>query len=328
MSEDKKKLEHDKQNSMADKESEDSGTVHVEWSSQVEDILAAEGEKCRGLSWIHMRCESEMSRFNTFVQVPVIVLSTLAGTASVGSSTLFGSGNATVSGIAIGMVSIAVGILNTLGGFFNFAKRAEAHRIAHLHYSKISSKIQIELSLPRLERDSAESLLNYVRDSMERLAETTPLASEKIISEFNKQFSTLKESIAMPPETNGLHKIVVYRSNGPIPTPKFSFDVDVPNFSQAGDTATFIAARAQNIVDQAAKDADKQKKQQLFHEIKQHSFKPFQTVLVPQSSTPKTNSRNTPRDTNARNTPKESVPNPPSGVEEIPVMVVENEDET
>ena len=199
-------------------------SVHVEWSSQVEDILAAEGEKCRGLSWIHTRCETEMTRFNTFIQVPVIVLSTLAGTASVGSATLF-AGQTTASSIAIGLVSISVGIMNTLGGFFNFAKRAEAHRIAHLHYSKIATKISIELSLPRLERISAESLLNYVRESMERLAETTPLAPEKILHSFNNEFKELKHEISMPPETNGLHKIKIYRSNGPIPTP-VAFNLD------------------------------------------------------------------------------------------------------
>jgi hypothetical protein len=212
----------------------EASTIHYEWSSQVEDILAGEGEKCRGLAWIHMRCETEMSKYNTFVQVPVIILSTLAGTASVGSSTLFGSGNSTVSGIAIGLVSISVGILNTLGGFFNFAKRSEAHRIAHLHYSKISSKITIELSLPRNERDSAESLLNYVRDSMERLAETTPLASEQIVKDFNATFQNLKDEISFPPETNGLHKIKIYRSNGAIPTPKFTFDEEAPAHQPEG----------------------------------------------------------------------------------------------
>jgi hypothetical protein len=204
-------------------ENDSEASVHVERSTQVEDILAAEGEKCRGLSWIHTRCEAEMSRYNTFIQVPVIVLSTLAGTASVGSATLF-AGQTTASSIAIGLVSISVGLLNTLGGFFNYAKRAESHRIAHLHYSKISTKISIELSLPRLERISAESLLNYVRESMERLAETTPLASSHILQSFNNEFKNLKEEISMPPETNGLHKIKVYRSNGHVPTPMFSLD--------------------------------------------------------------------------------------------------------
>jgi hypothetical protein len=291
---------------MGDKESEGSSTVHVEWSAQVEDILAAEGEKCRGLSWIHMRCENEMSRYNTVVQVPVIVLSTLAGTASVGSSTLFGPGNATTSSIAIGLVSIAVGVLNTLGGFFNFAKRSEAHRIAHLHYSKISSKIQIELSLPRLERDSAESLLNYVRDSMERLAETTPLASEKIISEFNKQFSTLKETIAMPPETNGLHKIVVYRSNGPEPTPKFSFDMEVPQFTEPEEAASMIASKAQTLVNRAATQIHEhveEKSKQILHDAIMR--KPFQTVLVPQSPTPKKTINLQPKEEHPLEHPKE-----------------------
>jgi hypothetical protein len=271
-----------------DKETTDeSENRHVEWSSQVEDILAGEGEKCRGLAWIHMRCESELSKYNTMVQVPVIVLSTLAGTASVGSSTLFGAGNATVSGIAIGLVSIAVGILNTLGGFFNFAKRAEAHRIAHLHYSKISSKIQIELSLPRLERDSADSLLNYVRDSMERLAETTPLASDAILHDFNSKFSVLKDEISMPPETNGVHKIKIYRSNGPIPTPKFSFDVEVPNFAENDAVASTIANKAQNIVAQASNQAQQQVSNQALQIItdatlqRARLLQPFMPLPIP-----------------------------------------------
>jgi hypothetical protein len=196
----------------------DDPLIDIEWSSQLEDILAKEGERCSGLSWLHTRAETLTSKYNAFVQVPVIILSTLAGTASVGSATLF-AGQTTISSIAIGLVSISVGILNTLGGFFNYAKRAESHRIAHLHYSKISTKIAIELSLPRLERIAADSLLNYVRESMERLAETTPLAPDKILKRFKSEFKNLAEIISMPAETNGLHKIKIYRSNGPIPTP-------------------------------------------------------------------------------------------------------------
>lgn len=293
----------------------DEDTTNVEWSAQVEDILAGEGEKCRGLSWIHMRCEAEMSKYNTLVQVPVIVLSTLAGTASVGSSTLFGPGNSTTSGIAIGLVSIAVGILNTLGGFFNFAKRSEAHRIAHLHYSKISSKIQIELSLPRLERDSAESLLNYVRDSMERLAETTPLASERIVKDFNSHFEKLKDEIAMPPETNGLHKIKVYRSNGPVPTPKFSFDMDVPANVPDGKTAQLIAAQAQHYIDRAAGEV---------HINMANSYVPLNTTVKIQQPQPKVQTilipppSSTPQSSKAR---PQALPLPQSPLPSLPIPI-------
>jgi hypothetical protein len=195
----------------------DNPEVEVEWSSQLEDIVAKEGERCSGLAWLHTRAEIETSKYNTYVQVPVIILSTLAGTASVGSATLFG-GSSSESGIAIGLVSIGVGILNTLGSFFNFAKRSEAHRIAHLNYSKLATKISIELSLPRDERMKAELLLTYLRDTMERLAETTPNCPQNIIKQFNDKYKDEKE-IALPIEVNGIHKINIYRGETHALTP-------------------------------------------------------------------------------------------------------------
>ena len=190
----------------------------IEWSSQLEDIIAKEGERCSGLAWLHTKAEIETSTYNTYVQVPVIILSTLCGTASVGSSTLFG-GSTSVSGIVIGLVSIGVGILNTLGGFFAFAKRSESHRIAHLNYSKLATKIAIELSLPRQERMKAEILLTYLRETMERLAETTPNCPLNIIKEFNEKYKNEKE-IALPVEVNGIHKIEIYREEVHLPTPR------------------------------------------------------------------------------------------------------------
>lgn len=199
-------------------EKQEEEQAKVEWSSQLEDILAKEGERCRGLAWLHTRAEIMTSTYNTYIQVPVIILSTLAGTASVGSSTLFGADNAQTSGIAVGLVSIGVGILNTLGGFFAFAKRSEAHRIAHLNYGKMSSKISIELSLPRDERTPADVLLNYIRETMERLAETTPNCPSDIIAAFNEKFKDMGD-IALPVEVNGLHKIQIYRAETHTETP-------------------------------------------------------------------------------------------------------------
>lgn len=196
----------------------DDDEVDVQWSSQIEDILAKEGERCRGLAWLHIRAETSMTKYNTCVQVPVIILSTLAGTASIGTTSLF-PGNSSVASTVIGLVSIGVGILNTLGGFFAFAKRSEAHRIAHLNYSKLYTQIQIELSLPRSERTSAEQTLAKVRDTMERMAETTPNCPQDIIDEFNKKFNK-ETDIAKPIEVNGLHKISIYREEWHVRTPK------------------------------------------------------------------------------------------------------------
>jgi hypothetical protein len=181
----------------------------INWSSQLEDIIAQEGEKCRGLAWIHQRAEAKVSIKNNYIQIPVIVLSTLCGTASVGSSTLFGGSE--VAPTIIGLVSIGVGILNTLGNYFSYAKKSEAHRIAYLHYSKLFTQISVELALPRVERTSPELVLKNLRDTMERLAETTPSVPSEIIVEFNLTFKEYKDKVSIPAECNGLSKITVFR---------------------------------------------------------------------------------------------------------------------
>jgi len=190
----------------------------VAWSTQLEDLVAIEGERCLGLSKLHQRCEELATKRNTMIQIPVIVLSTLSGTASVGSSSLFGEGS--VAPLVIGMVSIGVGILNTVGSFFGFAKKAEAHRIAHLSYGKLFSQINVELSLPRSERDTVNSVLKNLRDTMERLAEITPSIPEEIIAEFNKKYDGYKDkNIGLPIEVNGLSKIRVFRDEIRVVTP-------------------------------------------------------------------------------------------------------------
>lgn len=182
----------------------------INWSDQLEDLIAQEGEKCRGLAWIHQKAEQDASRKNTFIQIPVIVFSTLAGTASVGSSSLFVGSTSDYSNILIGFVSIAVGVLNTVGNYFAYARKSEAHRIAHLHYSKMFSWVSIELALPRTERMSPESMLKQLREAMDRLAETTPSVPPEILSRFNDEFKN--EDVAKPAETNGLARIRIYRN--------------------------------------------------------------------------------------------------------------------
>ena len=183
----------------------------IHWSEPLELLVASEGEKCRGLAWINQQSEAHYATRANAIAIPVIVLSTLAGTASVGSSSLFGS-ETQISSIVIGLVSIGVGILNTISSYFSFARKAEAHRIAYLQYSKLFSIIRVEMSLPREERQEPEQLLKQIRDGMERLAETTPSPPPAILAEFNSHFKDEDKSISRPVEVNGLQKITVFRS--------------------------------------------------------------------------------------------------------------------
>ena len=199
----------------------------IKWSSQLEDIIASEAERCRGYAWIHQRAELVLSKKNNTLAIPVIVLSTLSGTASIGSQSLFGDNQ--YASVGIGCVSILVGILQTLSSYFAFARKAEAHHQAYLQYSKLFSWIQVELGLPREERAEPEQILSQLRDQMSRLAETTPLPPMSILDLFNKTFKDYDKTIARPLETNGLHRIVVHRPlPKPLSTDQLGFSIENP----------------------------------------------------------------------------------------------------
>jgi hypothetical protein len=183
----------------------------IKWSNQLEILISQEGEKCRGLAYIHQRCEQIYNSKNNYLTIPIIIASTLAGTASVGSTTLFPD-DTKVGSIVIGLISISVGILNTINSYFAFAKKAEAHRIAYLQYSKLFSLIAIEMSLPREERQEPEHILSTLRGTMERLSETTPSPLSQVLDEFNQKFKDKYPDVAKPQETNGLQKISIFRS--------------------------------------------------------------------------------------------------------------------
>jgi hypothetical protein len=191
---------------------DDVGNVH--WNSQLERVISDEGERSLCFSWLHSKSEKRFSKLNIYISLPVIIMSTLAGSASIGSKTLFD--NAEGSNIGIGIISLSVGVLNTVSSFFAWAKRSEAHRIASITYQKIYRFILIELSLPRKERMAAKDMLKVVRDQCDRLQETSPQIPDIVIQEFKDKFGKSTPDLKKPEITNGLDPIYIYNSESPL----------------------------------------------------------------------------------------------------------------
>jgi hypothetical protein len=180
----------------------------VTWNSQIERILSEEGERSLCYSWLHSKSENHYSKLNTYLSLPVILLSTIAGAGSIGTQSLF-NGSPTAN-IVIGCISLSVATLNTVGSYFSWAKRSESHRIAATTYKKVYRFILIELALPRHERIAAKDMLKIVREQCDRLQETSPQIPDVIIFEFKSKFSTTTPDVAKPEITNGLHAIIVH----------------------------------------------------------------------------------------------------------------------
>ena len=182
-------------------------TEEIHWNQQLEEILSKEGERALCYSWLHHKSQTMVAKYDTNIALPVIILSTLAGTGSIASQSLFGQSQA--ANVVIGVISLTVGIMNTVSNYFGFAKRSEAHKISGITYAKIHKFIVIELSLPRKERMKAKDMLKIIREQLERLAETSPQIPETIIALFNDKFHD-QTNVSKPEITNGLDPISVF----------------------------------------------------------------------------------------------------------------------
>lgn len=181
----------------------------VSWNTELEDYFKDTGEKAHGRAWCHKKAEALYSNRKTWIDLPVIIGSGAIAFLNGASSALWEDPK--MSSIALGVGSFLVGLLNTLGSYYGWAKRSEGHRIASLQYSRLYRFLRIEMNLPREERMTPSDLLKYVKDSDDRLAETSPLIPLEIIQVFQKKFDK-DNTIAKPEEANGLEAITIFQN--------------------------------------------------------------------------------------------------------------------
>lgn len=185
------------------------GKEDLHYNSHLEELIASEAEKALALRWLHDQSEKRYAQFNTYIAIPVICISTLAGTASIGQDTLFGGDKS--APVVIGLMSLTVSVLNVVSNFFAWAKRAEGHRISSINYGKLHRWIAIELALPREQRVPAKHFLKEIRSQIDRLNETSPPIPQNVIDMFQLKMKNVKSNVTLPEICNDLQNVEVYR---------------------------------------------------------------------------------------------------------------------
>lgn len=180
------------------------------WNPLLEKNFATIGEKCQSYAYLHKNAEAYFTTKSIFIDLPCIILATLNGAMSIGSQSIFGDDK--YASVGVGVVALFTALLQTIGTYFSFSRRAESHKGSSLNYSKLYRFLKIEMSLPRESRMNPKELLKYVKNEYDRLAEISPLIPNKIIIAFKKKFDIPKyKNIAIADETNGLEQIIIYR---------------------------------------------------------------------------------------------------------------------
>ena len=182
--------------------------VEFKWTREQEELLAEWSEKAKCYRWLHARSEKLYRIRNYTFTIPVIILSTLTGTANFAMDSFIPEEKKQLAMAAVGSVNIFAGILSTLQNFLRYAELMEAHRLSELQWSKFGRNIEVELALEPKRRKSAHDFLKVCRAEYDRLIEQSPTIDDKIIIQFKRAFKDVK--ICKPDSCNGMHKCKIY----------------------------------------------------------------------------------------------------------------------
>ena len=181
------------------------------WSDEIETLLSEWGEISQCYAWLHNYGQRKYRTKYHHLQIPIIILSTLTGTANFAVDSYIPSEFQHGFSAVVGGFNIFCGILGTLLAFLKYAEVYEGHRISALAWSKLSRSIEIELSLHHKKRKPCRDFLKICRSEYDNLLESSPSIDLDIITMFNNKFNQKYPNVRKPIIVNGLKAIEPYR---------------------------------------------------------------------------------------------------------------------
>lgn len=159
----------------------------VEWTVEHEQILIEWADKAMCYRWLHSRSNMLYSTLNAWYTIPVIVISTLTGTANFAQERV-PIAYQSYYVMIVGAFNILAGIITTIQQFLKITQLNEAHRVSGIAWDKFYRNVKIELAKHPNERIHATQMLKLCKEEFDRLMETSPVIPEQMITLFKESF--------------------------------------------------------------------------------------------------------------------------------------------
>jgi len=165
-----------------------------EWTVEHEKILIEWADKAMCYRWLHSKSNALYSSLNAWYTIPVIVISTLTGTANF-AQTRVPVDYQNYYAMVVGGFNILGGIISTIQQFLKITQLNEAHRVSGIAWDKFYRNIKIELAKHPSERIHASQMLKMCKEEFDRLMETSPVIPDKVVVAFKTAFKDSGEFI-------------------------------------------------------------------------------------------------------------------------------------
>ena len=164
------------------------------WKAEEENLLKQWADKAQCYQYMHTKSHAIYGRKNALFTIPVIIISTITGTANFAQDR-FEDDVKTWVVISIGTLSIIAGIITTIYQFLKIAELNEGHRVASLSWGKFYRNLKTELMRHPVDRIPPLELIKISKDEYDRLVELSPFMPASVIKEFNSKFKKNAELI-------------------------------------------------------------------------------------------------------------------------------------
>jgi hypothetical protein len=181
------------------------------WKAEEETIIQQWADKAQCYQWMHARCREIYQTKNAWFTIPVIIISTITGTANFAQDR-FGDNIKDYVVMSIGTMSIIAGIITTIYQFLKISEYNEGHRVASISWGKFYNNLKTTGLRHPLDRMNPNYAIKMYQDEYDRLKEVSPDILPKILKSFNKKFKKNKE-LVKPEIGNKLDYTKVYEMN-------------------------------------------------------------------------------------------------------------------
>jgi len=191
-----------------------SSSPKVEWSPENEAIMVEWCDVAQCYKWLNTKAHDKYSSKNAWMTIPIIILSTISGTASFAQASL-PLEYQVYAPMIIGTINIGVGIMSTIQQYLKISELNEAHRVAAISWDKYARNIRIELAKDPNERMDAGQFIKINRQEFDRLMETSPSIPPDIVVQFNRVFRDMEgfNELKKPDICNIIISAEKYRHN-------------------------------------------------------------------------------------------------------------------
>lgn len=191
---------------------EDTAASDLGYTREEEDILRESADRAQCYRILHTWDYDDFNKQSMLFTIPVIVLSTLTGTANFAQSS-FPPEVQPYTPFLIGAVNITAGIITTVSQFLRINELQEGHRVAAIAWGKYSRNLKYELSRHPKDRTPISEMMKMAKAEFDRLMETSPAITKRSLDRFTALYSD--SEVSKPEICDGLQRTSVFRACEP-----------------------------------------------------------------------------------------------------------------